>query len=75
MEFAHSLGCRDIEFSCEDAARSDKDFLVIVLKSVIAAGATTLNIPDTVRRHPINKGRLQHTPRIWGLDCLPSQTC
>jgi 2-isopropylmalate synthase len=48
VAFAKSLGCNDIEFSCEDAARSDKDFLVQVLKAVVEAGATTLNIPDTV---------------------------
>lgn len=38
----------DIEFSPEDAGRSDEDFLCKILESVIAAGATTLNIPDTV---------------------------
>jgi 2-isopropylmalate synthase len=48
VAFCKSLGVTDIEFSCEDAARSDRDFLVKVLKAVIKAGATTLNIPDTV---------------------------
>ncbi|ORX54470.1 HMGL-like-domain-containing protein [Hesseltinella vesiculosa] len=38
----------DIEFSPEDAGRSDPDFLCQVLGAVIEAGATTLNIPDTV---------------------------
>ncbi|KAI8644646.1 2-isopropylmalate synthase [Parasitella parasitica] len=38
----------DVEFSPEDAGRSDPDFLCQVLGKVIAAGATTLNIPDTV---------------------------
>ena len=38
----------DIEFSPEDAGRSDQDFLCDVLAAVIEAGATTLNIPDTV---------------------------
>ena len=38
----------DVEFSCEDAGRSDKDFLVEVLNNVIDAGATVVNIPDTV---------------------------
>ena len=38
----------DIEFSPEDAGRSDPDFLYAVLERVIAAGATTVNIPDTV---------------------------
>jgi 2-isopropylmalate synthase len=38
----------DIEFSCEDATRSERPFLAEVLREVIKAGATTLNIPDTV---------------------------
>jgi len=40
--------CEDIEFSPEDATRTDPDFLCEVLEAVIEAGATTLNIPDTV---------------------------
>lgn len=38
----------DVEFSAEDAGRSDRAFLVKILEAVIQAGATTLNIPDTV---------------------------
>ena len=38
----------DVEFSPEDASRSDREFLCEVLDAAIAAGATTLNIPDTV---------------------------
>ncbi len=38
----------DVEFSPEDAGRSEPDFLCRVLEAVIDAGATTLNIPDTV---------------------------
>jgi 2-isopropylmalate synthase len=38
----------DVEFSPEDAARSEMDFLCRVLEAVIDAGATTVNIPDTV---------------------------
>ncbi|MCK5888670.1 MAG: 2-isopropylmalate synthase [Methylococcales bacterium] len=38
----------DVEFSPEDAGRSDEDFLCRILEAVIDAGATTLNIPDTV---------------------------
>ena len=48
VKLCKSLGCHDIEFSCEDAGRSDRDFMVQVLTAVIEAGATTLNIPDTV---------------------------
>jgi len=38
----------DVEFSAEDAVRSDMDFLVRIFDAVIEAGATTLNVPDTV---------------------------
>ncbi len=38
----------DIEFSPEDASRSEKEFLYRILEAVIKAGATTVNIPDTV---------------------------
>jgi 2-isopropylmalate synthase len=38
----------DVEFSAEDATRSDIDYLCKVVEAVIAAGATTVNIPDTV---------------------------
>jgi 2-isopropylmalate synthase len=47
VKFAKSLGCDDIEFSPEDAGRSDPEFLIKVLSAVVDAGATTLNIPDT----------------------------
>ncbi len=47
VAYAHSL-CEDIEFSPEDAGRSDPEFLYRVLEIAIKAGATTLNIPDTV---------------------------
>src|SRR5246127_3563143 len=40
--------CQDVEFSPEDASRTDRDFLCEVVQAVIEAGATTLNIPDTV---------------------------
>ncbi len=40
--------CPNIEFSAEDATRSDWDFLVKVVDAAIRAGATTVNIPDTV---------------------------
>jgi 2-isopropylmalate synthase len=38
----------DVQFSAEDATRSDLDFLCKVVESVIAVGATTINLPDTV---------------------------
>ncbi|NUQ36352.1 MAG: 2-isopropylmalate synthase [Caldilineales bacterium] len=60
--------CADVEFSPEDAGRSDPRFLYQVLTAAIAAGATTLNIPDTVGyTTPDEFGRLirdirEHTP-------------
>jgi 2-isopropylmalate synthase len=47
----------DVEFSAEDAVRSDMDFLVRVFDAVIRAGATTLNVPDTVG---------YSIPALWG---------
>lgn len=40
--------CDDVEFSAEDAARTEWEFLKEIVSAVIAAGATTVNIPDTV---------------------------
>src|SRR5215467_14161204 len=40
--------CEDIEFSPEDATRTDPHFLVEIVQAVVDAGATTVNIPDTV---------------------------
>jgi 2-isopropylmalate synthase len=40
--------CADIEFSPEDAARTELDYLAEVVEKAVEAGATTLNIPDTV---------------------------
>jgi len=40
--------CADVEFSPEDATRSDVDFLCEVLSTAVECGATTLNVPDTV---------------------------
>ncbi len=47
VRFAKSF-CEDVEFSPEDATRSDVNFLCDVLEAVVEAGATTVNIPDTV---------------------------
>ncbi|TLX54726.1 2-isopropylmalate synthase [Stutzerimonas nosocomialis] len=40
--------CGDVEFSCEDAGRSEIDFLCRIIEAAIEAGARTINIPDTV---------------------------
>src|SRR3954454_7282680 len=47
VRFARDL-CEDVEFSPEDASRTELDFLTQVVEAVIEAGATTVNIPDTV---------------------------
>ena len=47
VTLARSL-CEDVEFSPEDAARTEPEYLAEVVQAVIGAGATTVNIPDTV---------------------------
>ncbi|MEY4976647.1 MAG: hypothetical protein RIQ97_1842 [Pseudomonadota bacterium] len=47
VRYARNL-CADVEFSAEDGYRSELDFLARVVETVIAEGATTINIPDTV---------------------------
>ncbi len=47
VAYSKSL-CADVEFSAEDASRTDPDFLCQMFEAVISAGATTVNIPDTV---------------------------
>ncbi|HRF88468.1 MAG: 2-isopropylmalate synthase [Cellvibrionales bacterium] len=47
----------DVEFSAEDAVRSDMDFLVRIFSEVIKAGAKTINVPDTVG---------YSIPALWG---------
>jgi 2-isopropylmalate synthase len=47
VEFARKF-TDDVEFSCEDATRSQREFLYRVIETAIKAGATVINIPDTV---------------------------
>lgn len=47
VELARSL-CEDVEFSPQDATRTDLDYLIEVCHAAIEAGATTINLPDTV---------------------------
>jgi 2-isopropylmalate synthase len=60
--------CDDVEFSPEDAGRSDPEFLYVVLGEAIKSGATTLNIPDTVgyttpdEFYKLIDGIIKHTP-------------
>jgi len=49
----------DVEFSCEDAGRSEMSFLKEIISAVIESGATTINIPDTVGyRFPTEMGAM-----------------
>jgi 2-isopropylmalate synthase len=78
VSYAHSL-CQDVEFSPEDAGRSDPEFLYLVLGEAIKAGATTLNIPDTVgyttpeEFGALIEGIVKNTPGIE--NCIVSTHC
>jgi len=76
VRHAKSL-CADMEFSPEDATRTDVAFLCQVLEAVIAAGATTVNIPDTVGYSmPEEYGQLIRTLRekVAGIDKVTIST-
>jgi 2-isopropylmalate synthase len=47
VKYARSL-CEEVEFSCEDASRTDINYLCTVVEAVIDAGASFVNLPDTV---------------------------
>ena len=78
VSYAKSL-CDDVEFSPEDAGRSDPEYLLEVLEVAIQAGATTLNIPDTVgyttpqEFGALIKGLIENTPGAdkvtWSVHC------
>ncbi len=78
VSYARSL-CPDVEFSPEDAGRSDPLFLYEVLGEAIRCGATTLNIPDTVgytvpdEFGKLISGIIANTPGIEG--CIVSVHC
>lgn len=78
VAYARTL-CENVEFSCEDAGRSDSEFLYLVLGEAVNAGATTLNIPDTVgytmpdEFGALISGIIQHTPGIE--QCVVSVHC
>lgn len=69
----------DVEFSCEDALRSDINFLAEICQAVIEVGATTINIPDTVgyaipfQTEAFFRELIQKTPGsdkvIWSAHC------
>jgi 2-isopropylmalate synthase len=78
VAYARTL-CEDIEYSPEDAGRSDPEFLYQVLAEAIKAGATTLNIPDTVgytmpaEFGALIAGIIKNTPGIE--NCIVSVHC
>jgi 2-isopropylmalate synthase len=78
VSYARSL-CEDIEFSPEDAGRSEPEFLYLVLAEAIRSGATTLNIPDTVgyttpdEFGALIRGIIKNTPGIE--NCVVSVHC
>jgi 2-isopropylmalate synthase len=76
VRHAKSL-CADVEFSPEDATRTDIPFLCQVVEAVIAAGATTVNIPDTVGYSmPEEYGQLIRTlyEKVAGIDKVTVST-
>jgi len=78
VEYARSF-VDDVEFSPEDACRSDVSFLIEILTAVVEAGATTLNIPDTVGYvMPYEYGRLiaKLNSDVKGIEnCIISTHC
>ncbi len=69
VAYARNL-CDDVQFSLEDASRSDPVFMYRVIEGVIRAGATTVNIPDTVgyaiphQFGELVRGIFNHVPNI-----------
>jgi isopropylmalate/homocitrate/citramalate synthase len=78
VRFARN-GIDDVEFSCEDAGRSDLDFLCRIIEAVIKEGASTINIPDTVgynvpeqyanRIHQLRERIPNSDKVIWSVHC------
>jgi 2-isopropylmalate synthase len=78
VRFARN-GIDDVEFSCEDAGRSDIDFLCRIVDAVIKEGATVINIPDTVgynvpeqyaeRIHQLRERVPNSDKVIWSVHC------
>ena len=66
----------DVEFSAEDGARTEPEFLEKISKAVVAAGARTVNIPDTVGYSTpdgIRRADRPHRARRWAI--APSSAC
>ncbi len=68
----------DVEFSAEDGARTDPDYLEEISKAVVAAGARTVNIPDTVGYSAparIRRPDRPHRARRWAIAPIVSVHC
>ena len=73
------IGIDNVEFSCEDAGRSELDFLCRIIEAVIKEGATVINIPDTVgynlpeqfaERIRLLRERVPNSDKvIWSVHC------
>jgi 2-isopropylmalate synthase len=69
VRYARNL-CPEVEFSCEDASRSEPEFLYRVVEAVIGAGARIINLPDTVgyavpeQYGAMIRGVLAHVPNV-----------
>lgn len=69
VSYARNL-CPEVEFSAEDASRSEPEFLYRIFEAVIAAGAQVINVPDTVgyttpdEFGPLIKGIRENVPNI-----------
>ncbi len=69
VRYARNL-CPEVEFSCEDASRSEPEFLYRVVEDVIRAGARIINLPDTVgyavpeQYGDMIRGVLAHVPNV-----------
>ncbi|MFA5114264.1 MAG: 2-isopropylmalate synthase [Candidatus Margulisiibacteriota bacterium] len=80
VKHARSL-CPNVEFSCEDAGRSDHAFLYKIIGAVIDAGAQTINVPDTVGyTTPWEFGQLieniiKHVPQVKAKNVTISVHC
>ena len=67
MEFARTF-TDDVEFSAEDACRTEPEFLAEVMQAAFDAGATTLNVPDTVGYSPLGDRTRIFTELIAAVD-------
>src|SRR5689334_24677772 len=60
----------DVEWSAEDGTRSEMDYLCRIVEAVIKAGATTVNIPDTVGDRKSTRLNSSHSSISYAVFCL-----